>query len=229
MSSNPWTLKPQTGNFPEAIEAGNYPAILIALVDLGTQESEYKGVVSYRREIFLAWEIPGEKGAPVLGKAFSATLSAKSNLGKWLSALARDGKIPGDGINLLDLLGKPCLLQVSNEMKKNTEGQERTYNGLTTVSRLPKEMTAPKATRKPLVVNLDDKEIPDWLPRSYGHLLEEVRDQCAELHSTTRGKFEAWKKAPKKKAPQGPGGGGSDSNHDEGGYPDDSNEDEIPF
>lgn len=229
MSSNPWALKPQTGNIPETIEAGNYPAVLIALVDLGTQESEYKGVVSYRREIFLAWEIPGEKGAPVLGKAFSASLSAKSNLGKWLAALAKDGKIPAEGINLLDLLGKPCLLQVSSETKKNSEGQERTYNGLTTVSRLPKEMQAPKPSRKPLVVNLTDQEIPDWLPRSYGQVLAEVRAQCAELHSTTRGKFEAWKKAPKKKAPQAADGGGGNGGYDEGGYPDDSSEDEIPF
>lgn len=226
--SDPWTLKPTTGGgeFPDVIEAGNYPAVLIALVDLGTQENEYKGVTSYRRTIFLAWEIPGESGAPVLGREFSANLSPKSNLNKWLAALAKDGKVPAEGVNLLDLLGKPCLLQVSAETKKNAEGQERTYNGLTTISRLPKGLPAPSASRKPVVVNLDDKEIPDWLPRSYGRLLSEIRAECAEKHSTVRGKFEAWKKQPRKKQS---GDGGPGTQESPAGALSDDQDDETPF
>lgn len=198
MSSNPWELKPSTGgDGPKAIEADNYPAVLICLVDLGTQENDFKGVVSYRREIFLAWEIPGAEGSPVLGRPFSAILNAKSNLNKWLAALSKDGKVPTEGVNMLDLLGKACLLQVSAHTKQTDNG-ERTYNSLDGASRLPKGMPAPVAKRKPIVVNLADEEIPDWLPRSYGRLLSEIRAESAEKHSTTMSKFQAWKKAPRK-------------------------------
>lgn len=198
--SSPWELKPSLGgDAPAAIEAGNYPAILVALVDLGTQESEYKGVVHYRRELFLAWEIPGEEGAPVLGRSFAASLTPKSNLGKWLAALSKEGRIPPEGIDLRVLLGKPCLLQVSAQTKQ-TENGERTYNALVTVSRMPKGMAVPAAKRKHVVIGLDD-EIPDWLPRSYGRLLGDIRSESAEKHSTTQAKYEAWKKAPRVKAP----------------------------
>lgn len=217
--SNPWELKPSGGgDFPEAVEADNYPAILVALVELGTQEAEYKGVVSYRREIFLAWELSGVEGSPVLGKAFSASLSPKSNLGKWLAGLTRDGKVPAEGVNLLDLLGKPCLLQVSAQTKQ-TENGERTYNSLVIASRLPKGMVAQPAKHKALVINLDD-DIPDWLPRSYGRLLVDIRNVSAEKHSTTKEKYEAWKKAPRRK----PSGAASDTAAGNG-----EDDDVIPF
>lgn len=223
--SNPWELKPSTGGeAPPAIEADNYPAVLICLVDLGTQENDYKGVIGYRREIFLAWEIPSVEGSPVLGRAFSANLNAKSNLAKWLAALSKEGKVPTEGVNLLDLLGKPCLLQVSAHSKKTDNG-ERTYNSLDSASRLPKGMPTPLPKRKPLVVNLDDQDIPDWLPRSYGRLLSEIRSECAEKHSTTMAKFEAWKKAPRKPA-GGPGGNGRPHAVDS---VEPNEDDEIPF
>lgn len=205
---NPWTLKPsQGGDIPDAIEAGNYPAVLVALVDLGIQESDFQGNVSFRREIFLAWEIPGLAGEDrlpvVLGKSFAAVINSKSNLGKWLANLSTTGQVPTEGIDLTQLLGKPCLLQVAAETKKTDNG-ERTYNRLVTVSRLVKGMPIPKGIRQPVLVNLRD-DVPDWLPRSYGRLLKDIRDESVELNGRTRQKYEDWKRsrnnAPAAKTP----------------------------
>ena len=196
--SNPFVAKPSSGGeIPDAIEAGNYPAVLIALVDLGTQENDYKGVTSYRHEIYLAWEIhTDDNETVVLGKQYALTMTPKSNLGKLIASLSASGKVPEKEVDLTTLLGMGCLIQVSATTRKNDSGQERTYNAAETASRLPKGMPKPTPVRKPVAITLDE-QVPDWLPRSYGTTLADLRSLSVEKNSTTATKMAAWKESKK--------------------------------
>lgn len=196
--TNPWHFRPSKGgDYHSSLEAGNYPAVLVALVDLGIQESDYQGTISYRQEIYLAWEIPGESGSPVLGKSFAAILTPKSNLGKWMSSLSSTGQLPPEGVDLTKLLGTACLLQVAATVK-----EDRTFNSLANVSRLVKGMSKPASTRQPVMIGLRD-EIPEWLPRLYGRLLADVRAESVEESGRTRSRYEDWRRS-RRQAPAVP-------------------------
>jgi len=42
------------------VEAGTYNARCIKVVDLGTQQSNFNGEISWRRQILVIWELPSE-------------------------------------------------------------------------------------------------------------------------------------------------------------------------
>lgn len=130
----------------EACPAGNHGALLIRIVDIGTQVGEYKGEKTVRRQEIWTWEVPlelREDGQPfIISKFYTASLGEKSNLYKdlknWL------GKAPANDLNPQDLLGKACQIQVN--MKEDTG-----KTSIGTVASLTKGVTLPKKPHNPLV------------------------------------------------------------------------------
>lgn len=49
------------GNGGEQVPPGNHPAVLVALIDMGTQHDEYQGKASWRCNVLLVWELPTKK------------------------------------------------------------------------------------------------------------------------------------------------------------------------
>jgi hypothetical protein len=101
------------GNFEQA-PVGAHLGILVKIVDIGTQEGEYQGKTTSRRQNILTWELPNkarEDGQPfIISKFYTASLGDKSNLTKDLTSwLGAPPKAPFDPKSLL---GKPCQVMV---------------------------------------------------------------------------------------------------------------------
>lgn len=145
-------------------EVGNWPATCIRIIDLGTQEREYQGKTSYRRQSLIIWEIDGQvddQGMPItISKAYTASLGDKANLRKDLESW-RGRPFTADelaGFDVKNLLGKSCLLNLIK-----VQGQKGEKVVISTISALPKGMPAPNApTHSQYIYSLDDHDVSIW-------------------------------------------------------------------
>lgn len=202
-----WTLTPKKdegkGAFAKA-PAGNHLAVLVAVVDMGTQFADgYQGAAGkWQRKAYFVWELLGEtvEGTTknhLIGTDLTLSLHEKAKLRKWLEA--RRGKLIPDGapLDITEELGKPCLLNV---IEKN--GYPK-IDGLTAV---PKGMPVGEPQHKPVSVGLEEFQagtpVPDWVPWHFGKPIADHIAGCKELGG----------KAP---APQS-GPTGATSGHDRG-------------
>lgn len=180
--------------------AGNYPGVLVAMVDLGTHEKEYKDekkgtsrMVKERR-VYLAWEIDQEKqgggGNFIFGRVYVVSVSDKSALGKMIASWRGKKVETNEEIDLMKMLGKACLVTVTNQVVN-----EKTYHNFEGVAPMPKGMAAYKAETKPWSWSIDAGDIPDavdGLPYSYGEPIKEIiersdewKDRSQSGHSAT--------------------------------------------
>jgi hypothetical protein len=131
----------------EQAPTGNHGAILVKVVDIGTQEGEYKGEKTLRRQEIWTWELPEEvreDGQPfIISKFYTASLGEKSNLYKdlvgWL------GKAPDPKtFTPNDVLGKKCQVTV---MEKADTGKR----SVSSVSALHKSIKLPDTPHNPVI------------------------------------------------------------------------------
>ena len=162
------------GGKTEKAPPGNHLAVLVAVVDLGTQEHDYQGKVSWRRDVYLCWELAGEQIAGttknhLIGTAVTMSLNDKATLRKWVEARTGRKITEGEKYDLSAELGQPCLLNVV----ANQSGYPRVEG----VAAVPKGLPAPKPTYEPFACSLEEfqagKDLPDWLPWHYGSQLAE--------------------------------------------------------
>lgn len=155
--------------------AGNHPAVLIGLIDVGTQDESFQGVAKEARKIYLCWEIPGEKTSSgrshVIGREYTCSFHEKAGLRKLIESWRGKPFADGESFDLTKLIGAACLLNVIHD-----GNGEKQYAKVSGVSAMPKGMAKPTATIKPITFDLDDNapdEFPtaDWLPWSYGEQL----------------------------------------------------------
>lgn len=188
--------KGQGGDFPKA-PTGNHPAVLVAIVEIGTQfQNGFQGAPGkWQERAYFCWELVTEQDPTgknfVIGADLTLSMNEKAKLRKWIET--RMGKLFAEGAeyNVAEELGKPCLLNVVDK-----DG----YPRIETPSSVPKGMTVPAPQRKPVLLTLADIKskgvvcIPDWLPWLYGKPLAEHVKACKEFGGT---------------APNGQGGGGA--------------------
>ena len=155
------------------IDGGTHPAVCVGIVDLGEQYSEnYK---KYEDKVLLIWELPGvtvevdgEQKPRWLSKDFSATLTEKSNLYKflvpWRGKNFTDEELNGVGFNLKQMLGQGCLLQVIVEEKDGNQ-----YNRVTGCVGFPVGMPAPSTESELICFDMDEwdddvmAKLPEWM------------------------------------------------------------------
>ncbi|MGN1271453.1 MAG: phage replication initiation protein, NGO0469 family [Clostridia bacterium] len=129
-------------NIPK-LEGGVYTAISSAIIDLGIQTSEKFG--NTQRKFMMIWnilgeeiEVNGEKLPRTMSKEYSFSLSEKSTLRKdlqaWRGKMFTDEEL--QGFNLLNILNKPCQLQIILEEKNGKQ-----YNNIVSIMSLPKGTT----------------------------------------------------------------------------------------
>lgn len=121
--------KDSGGSEFEQAPVGSHIARCVKLIDIGTQQSEYQGKATYKRQVIIGWELPnalmteGEyAGKPfTVSKFYTASLSEKANLRKdmenWRGKTFTDQELMGfDSKNILD---KGCMVSVTlNEKNK---------------------------------------------------------------------------------------------------------------
>jgi hypothetical protein len=184
--SSSWNQKVNSGKGEgfEKAPIGNHPAVLVAIIDMGKQEQEYGGNVTYPHRAFFVWELVTEKMSGtkernhLIGIDLTVSLNEKAKLRQWIEA--RVGKkMPDDAeYDISKELGQKCLLDVI----ANKKGYP-VVNGMKAV---PKGLAFPAHQNAPIAITLDDFKtgavtIPDWVPYLYGEHLADVIRRCEEL------------------------------------------------
>lgn len=162
---------------------GNHPAVLVALIDMGHQENEFGGKVTYPHRAFFVWELVTEKMSGTkdrnhtIGIDLTVSLNEKAKLRQWIES--RVGKkMPDDAqYDISKELGQPCMLDII----ANKKGYP-VVNGMKSV---PKILTVPAPQNEPFALTLEEfkagASIPDWVPYLYGeHISDHIR-RCQEL------------------------------------------------
>ena len=116
------------GDFAQA-PAGTHVARCVRLIDIGTQPGEYQGKPTLKRQVVVGFELPTElipdgdhAGKPFfISKYYTASLGDKANLRRdlvnWRGREFTDTEL--QGFDSKNILGKPCLLQLTpNEKNK---------------------------------------------------------------------------------------------------------------
>lgn len=154
------------------VEPGVYAAVCIGVVDMGEQESTFKGKTRYADRVKLIFELPGEtmeidgeEKPRQLSRNFTFSVSPRSGLRQFLNQWF--GKtISDDDFNdfeLYTLLGRPAMLNVVH----SEDGQYANISGATA---LPKGFPPPKSTTPYIRFDTEDwrgfDDLPDYIKES---------------------------------------------------------------
>lgn len=139
------------GNF-ENPEAGTYGAVCYRVIDLGTQENNYQGIITHKQQVLIAWELdaPMSDGRPfVVSQFYTASLNEKAKLRQHLITWRGRDFTPEElnGFNPFNLLGAPCMLSIVLNDKGKTK--------IVGVAKLPKGMQGKKAVNTQCFLSLD--------------------------------------------------------------------------
>lgn len=162
------------------IPPGCHFAICNSVVDLGVQESSFKGQAKTQHKVYLRWEVPDERisyekdgkeveGPCSIGATYTLSLSEKANLRKvlenWRGQPFTESELKG--FDITSVAGKCCQIMVQHE----TSGGKTYANvtGVMGISRDQRERArAAKSEVGVLVYSLDEPEkdyerLPNWI------------------------------------------------------------------
>jgi len=176
------------GEFTELVPAGNHPAMLIGIIDLGTHTEQYQNNKPHdAHKVMLAWELPTEQKSDstinhVIAATYTYSFHKKSALRLMIENWRGSAYKEGDEFDISVMLGKQCLLSVIHA--KNNDGS-KTYANVSKsgASAIPKGMKCPPAQNKPICWAIGDGPVPEdpWLPRSFGEKIGDVIARSKEL------------------------------------------------
>lgn len=159
----------------ELLPAGSHVALCYAMVDLGTQETEFSGEKSKKRQVRVVWELSDEKkvfdearGEEPLsaGKNFTLSMHEKAGLRKFMENWRglKYTEQQAEAVDITTMLGKACLLSISHGTNEKS-GKE--YAQINSASLLPKSLTKPAPHNNPYFFSLDefDQAVYDKLPK----------------------------------------------------------------
>ncbi len=185
--SSPFEVKAEKGGGGdyEVPPAENHPAVLVGLIDLGTQRVEYANEVKWMRKIYLIWELTAcrlsgtKERNHVVGRDYTLTFGEKSKLRGLIESWFNKKFAEGQPFDLIKLLGRPCLLTIVH----GTSGKGNVYAKIDSITAVPKGMTVPPAQQKALIWSIGEAEpVPtaEWVPFLYGRPVKEVIEDSQE-------------------------------------------------
>lgn len=161
-------LDKSTGGGGVKVPEGSHIGLFVGLVHLGTHKNEFKGVSSFKDQVFLQFELQdilNDKGLPIVfGKVETNSMKEKSNMLKFGKAI---GANIDEGIDFEQLVGKPLLLNFALNNAK-THVNIKSYSPLPALLR--KEVK-PLATTPRILMDVEAitegqiKELPEWLQK----------------------------------------------------------------
>lgn len=169
------TLPPKGHDFEQAPD-GAHIAVCYRVVDLGTQDTTYKGQAKKSHLIIISWELPDEKmqdGRPfTVNKRYTYSSSKKSNLRKDLESWRGVPFSDADygTFDLGKLIGAGCMLNVVHEEKG-----ENVYTNIASIMRLPKGTKAPPVENETLCFSL-----ASFNSREFEKLSDRLRETIAK-------------------------------------------------
>jgi len=162
---------------------GMYPAMLVAVIDLGTHTRVFSGESKKQRKVYLAWDLTEERDSKgqtfIIGQDYTFSLNVKAKFRALVEGWTGKTMAEGTQFNITELVGKPCLVNVAEGM--SASGKK--YSEISSVAQPMRGMKVVETERMPFVFSvtslnssLDDPAVPDWLPRIYGRtILDEIK------------------------------------------------------
>lgn len=174
--------------------AGNKPARLIALIDLGSTTEPVKqddgSIVSkvFRKYAFF-WELVTTKdgsGRPfIIGERYrwSDRMTGKA-AGRQMIESWRGEKYSDDNADIdpVELVDTPCLVNVVHKTNGN-----KVYVNVDSITPMFEGMAVPERSRDPLLFHLSMGDLPDtsWLPYLYGESVADILGKCNERNGAS--------------------------------------------
>lgn len=126
--------------------AGTHMAVCYRVIDLGTQDTTFKGQAKKQHKILISWELPDEKmsdGRPfTISQRYTWSMSEKASLRadleSWRGLPFTERDFGTEGFDIRNIVGKACLLTVVQETKG-----EKTYANIKAIGKLMKGQQAP--------------------------------------------------------------------------------------
>ena len=106
-----------TPSYP-TVSVGVHKARCVRVIDLGTQQNDYQGQISWKRQVMLIWEVPSEtdnKGEPLtISKFYTLSLNEKANLTNDLVSWRGRPftETEKKAFDISKVAGKPCSINV---------------------------------------------------------------------------------------------------------------------
>ena len=106
-----------TPSYP-TVSVGVHKARCVRVIDLGTQQNDYQGQISWKRQVMLIWEVPSEtdnKGEPLtISKLYTLSLNEKANLANDLVSWRGRPftETEKKAFDISKVAGKPCSINV---------------------------------------------------------------------------------------------------------------------
>jgi hypothetical protein len=181
------------GGLYELCPAGNRPAYLSAIIDLGTHDTEYGGQAKPDvRHLCFAWELSGTKkkdGKPfVLCSVFTISVNNdgtffagdRANLRKMMEGWLGRKYGPKESIDFGSQLGKPCLVNVTH-----SEKGDKQYHNVGSISAMIEGIPMPPRAYEPIAFHISMGTPPplDHLPFVYAgspKSMQSVEDVIAQ-------------------------------------------------
>lgn len=163
----------------ELAPEGTHIARCVQIVDLGTQQVEFKGEKKEQHKARITWELPNETRVfkeengeqPFLvSKEFTVSLSEKANLRKVLESWRGKAfdEIELQGFDIMNVLGIPCMLQIIH--KTSQSGNK--YAEISSVMKLMKGTVCPAQINPSTSLSFED-----WDESVFNGLNEWLRDK----------------------------------------------------
>lgn len=192
------TVSGSSGASFEPIPAGTYAAVCYMLVDLGMQETEYKGTKKKSQKCQIGWEIPeltvqidGKDEPRVISKRYTVSLNDRAalrqDLAAWRGRDFTDEELAG--FDLRNIVGAPCLIQINHQ-----DVNGKTYANIQSIMAMPRGMEKPALTGEKIIYDIDEDPtsaaelLPEWLKKvvkeseSYAKkVMEEVKPGFEEM------------------------------------------------
>lgn len=185
-----------SGKTFELVPAGNHLARCYQMIEIGTEEKEFKGEKKKQYAVRIVWELPNEKKVfdPAkgeqpfsIGKDYTLSMHEKStlrhDLQSWRGKAFSEDE--AKAFDITKLLGVPCMLNVIHV----TSESGNQYAKIAGVTAIPKGFTCPPQINPSFVLSYDaiDFEekfltLPDWLKQriektpEFAKRLEPVKD-----------------------------------------------------
>ncbi len=154
----------------DAIPAGSYEAVLVAIVDLGTHKENYQGNVSERRKIYFCWELT-RYGNRLIANVYTLSFHKKAKLRALIEGWRNKEFEDGESFDMAKLLGKSCMVNVVH------------VNGYAEVAGVSVSSKSDKPKNTPIVYEIEGDNFVDlyWLPLIYGKKIEDVITSSIEI------------------------------------------------
>ncbi len=174
--NDPWEMEVGAGGSDfESCPPGNYPANVVALIDVGIQhETSKDGEASLAHKLVVAFRLTKQdsKGKPfVVAERYTWSMKDNSNFYDVVCGLTGKKFAQGEKFNPKTIAGMPCMVQMASKEGKDKKGQPRTYCNIASVAQFPEGLPFPVVESPPLCWSVSEgKPLPDvsWIPRVYG-------------------------------------------------------------